>query len=187
MTTTRDKLRDSIEQILLLTWGDIVAQIEQIDPKALDLLSLEQKMHLHELMIEAAGRCTNFAAAYYCDGGDMLTVMGSIEKVAFQPGKGVSIVVSTLNTPDNIISLAEMGSGVSIHGIQTVIPNTVVNAETVSEAMENEAQMDLEEGADEPSENEESPSDSDDLYDGEADAKDYESTPPRRGRPRKAR
>ena len=127
--TTSEKLKDNLEQLLLLTWGEIVAQIESIDEKALALLTLEQKMHLHEMVIEAAGRCANFASAYYCDAGDILTVKGNIDKVTFQPGVTVTVTVTALNTPDNIISLAEMGSGVSIHGLQTVIPGTVATTE----------------------------------------------------------
>lgn len=141
MTTTHEKLKESIESILLATWGDIVAQIEHIDEKALALLNDEQRMHMMEMIIEAAVRCANFASAYYCDAGDILTVRGNIDKVTFQPGKGVTIQVAALNTPDNIIALAEMGSGVSIHGLQTVIPNTVApKADS-----ENDGQMDLDE------------------------------------------
>ncbi|MCC6490698.1 MAG: hypothetical protein IT364_24645 [Candidatus Hydrogenedentes bacterium] len=125
MTTTRDRLKEAIEQILLTACGNIIGQIECIDEKALALINDEQRLYLHETILEAAERCANFAATYYCDAGDVLTVRGSIDKVTFQPGKGVTVTVSALNTPDNIISLAEMGSGVSIHGLQTVIPNTV--------------------------------------------------------------
>lgn len=125
MTTTHEKLKESIESILLSAWGDIVAHIESIDEKALALLNDEQRMRLMEMIIEAAGRCANFASSYYCDAGDVLTVKGNVAKITITPGKGVAVQVYVLNTTDNIIALAEMGSGVSIHGLQTVIPNTV--------------------------------------------------------------
>ncbi|MCC6695007.1 MAG: hypothetical protein IT365_05185 [Candidatus Hydrogenedentes bacterium] len=200
MTTTRDRLRDSLEEILLATWSDITAQISQIDEKALSLLNDEQILRLHELVIDAAARCANFAAAFYCDGGDMLSVRGNIEKVTFQPGKGVTVAVAALNTTHNIMALAEMGSGVSIHGLQTVIPDTVINAETVLEAMEHEVQMDLDEAeageqteaetqVTERSEDEDLTCNSDHSASGEPTREEIlaENVPARRGRPRKQR
>lgn len=143
MTTTHEKLKESLENILLAAWGDIVAHIESIDEKALALLNDEQLMRPMEMIIEAAGRCANFASSYYCDAGDVLTVKGNVAKITITPGKGVAVQVDVLNTTDNIIALAEMGSGVSIHGLQTVIHDTVAPK---SDA-EDDGQMDLGEAA----------------------------------------